>query len=117
MMIATTTTRMIDGDRIDHTDETHAMRRRMRRNAEMRSSDANVKRNESANVMLDQNDTETKRTTSHAGSSFTPTKMIVVACRTGRIVTGSGSGNGRKYRLVWAGMSDLSASKFQPVFE
>lgn len=108
---------MIDGDRIDHTDETHAMRRRMRRNAERRGSNANVRRNESANARLDQNGTETKRTTSHAGSSTTPTTMIAAACRTGRIVTGSGNGNGRKYRSVWAGMSDLSASKFKPDFE
>lgn len=113
MMIAmTTTTRMIDGDRIDPTDETHAMRRRMRRNDARRGSNANVRKNESVSVMLDQNDTEMKRTMSPAGSSTTLTTTIAVACRTGRIVTGSGNGNGRKYRSVWAGMSDLSASRF-----
>lgn len=100
MMIATTTTTMINGDRIDPTDETHAMRRRMRRNDARRGSNANVRKNESVSVMLDQNDTETKRMTSHAGSSTTLTTTIAVACRTGRIVTGSGSENGRKYRSV-----------------
>lgn len=112
MIVTTTTMRMIDGDRIDHTDETHAMRRRMRRNTERRGSDVNVRKNESASVMLDQNDTETKKTTSHAGSNTTLTTMIAVVCRTGRIVTRSGSGSGRKYRSVWAGMSEFRASKF-----
>lgn len=100
MTVTTTTMTMIDGDRIDRTAETHAMKRRMRRNDARRRPNANVRKNESASVMLDQNDTEMKRTKSHADSSTTLTKTIAVVCRTGRTVTGSGSGNGRKCRSV-----------------
>lgn len=100
MMTATTTMTMIDGDRIDRTDETHAMKRRTRRNDARRRPNANVRKNVSASVKLDRNDTETKRTKSHADLSSTLTRTIAVACRTGRTVTGSESGNGRKYRSV-----------------
>lgn len=100
MTTMTTTMTMIDGDRIDRTDETHAMRRRMRRNDVRRSSNVNVRKTETESVMLDRNDTEMKRTKSHADSSITLTTMIVVVCHTGRTVIGSGSGSERKSRSV-----------------
>jgi hypothetical protein len=100
MTTVTTTTMMIDGDRIGRTDETHAMRRRMRRNDVRRSFNATVRKTENESVMLDRNDTEMKRKKSHAGSSITLTTMIAVACHTGHTVIGSASENGRKSQLV-----------------
>lgn len=96
MTTETTMMMKIDGDRIDRTDEIRVMRRRMRRNDARRDANANVKKNGSASVTLGQNGTETKRTTSHVDSSTTPMTMTAVASHTGRTVTGSGNGNGRK---------------------
>lgn len=93
---------MIDGDRIDRTDETPGMRKRMRRKDARRSSNVNVRKTESESVMLDRNDTEMKMMKSHGDSSTTLMTMIGVACHTDRTVIGSGngSGSGRKSRSM-----------------
>lgn len=95
MTTVTTTTTMIDGDRIGHTDGTLGMRRRMRRNDVRKRFNASVRKTESA--MLGRNDTGTKRTRSRADSSTTLTTMTAVACHIGHTATESGSGRGRKF--------------------